>query len=451
MSLAELDIGILTNCPTIRARVEEVCSEFSYQKECWSDLDQFLSLSPKAKLLVAYLGSPEGALAPPELAQLVRHASSDVFLICVSDTQLSKDAAAFAKKSGADLVLLREEILNSGKLEFICSQTLRTRFLPIKPSDLTPEHSIPFNLYHLLPQRKKFLKMLFAGDCIDPKKMQKAKEVGEIYIERMDASSFEKYISEKRDLSAAGIERRCRAKFLALFAEFSELAFQVSNQSEQSTFGEGQLLLNRCGELCAELLSTLAEGGEAWKIVNNSAIGEFGSLERAPAIAAYCGIFGLRIGLADVDKLMLAALLSDIGLLTLPTSITRKIRSDTDETLSEIESASFRQYPQTSLDLILSRKLSIPENLRLWITSTRERADGKGFPKGLAQDRLPIEPRLIAFCRDFDQRALVKMGKARIDPTDALHELLEDPDAYSLYGESLVQTLKAAISPAVAA
>jgi response regulator RpfG family c-di-GMP phosphodiesterase len=364
--------------------------------------------------------SPEGQISAPELAQVVRFTLADPYLVCVISDSMPKDDAVFAKRSGADLVLLEEEVLHSSKLDFVVTQVIQASFLPIKVSDIKAGMPVDFDVYHLLPQRQKFLKMIFAGDTPDEEKMLKAAQVNELYVHRDSAVAFKRYVEANTDLSAAGIDKRCRSQFLALSAEFSKMVFQLTNLSEHASFGDGQALLKQCSGLCTELMGTLAAAGEAWEVVNKSAIGTFGTVDRAPAIAAYCGLFGLRLGWDAVDETMLVALLADLGLLLLPPSLLLKVKGGEEEALSGPELEAFHAYPGQSLSLVLNRKLSLAEKQRNWIASTRERIDGRGFPKKIEGDKFQKQARLVAFCREFDQRTLLRMGEARVHPAKIL-------------------------------
>lgn len=447
MNTVEKDLGILSDNPKVVARCEAIAKEYGYTFKIWKTVDQFLEEKDFPKFLIASQKDPAGnPLRPSELAQVVRTgAAAESFLACVVPTMVSKDEAAFAKKCGASLVLLDSEILDTGKFEFICTQTLRSRFLPVKAVDLLPGVALMCDLYHLMPQRKKFVKFAWIGDEPDSNKLEKMLQVGELYFERESADAYKQYVLKTADRSVKGLAKRCRAQFLSLYSGFSTLAFQLSNQSEHASFGEGQALLKRCKELCDELLGTLAESGKAWEVINNSAIGDFGSIERAPAIAAYTGVFGLRMGLENVSDLMITALLADLGLLFLNPKILKKIRDGAMATFTQEERGEYEAYPLKSLEIVLGQKLSLSEKLRTVLTSTQERVDGKGFPKKPPEDRIPREAQLIGFCREYDLRTLIRLGRPRPDALEVLKKMLEPGADPGRFREEFLNSLRAAL------
>ena len=426
MSNQEFDLALLINRPKLDERCLQIAQEFKYTADCSSSIDEFLDKPCSASFIVAAMNDAERAISAAEIAQVVRSHAPSPYLACVISKTMPKEEAAFAKKSGANLLLVEEEILHTGKLEFVITQILRTKFLPVKASDLVPEVVLTFDLFHLMPQRSKFLKIARSGEPLEKVRYEKLLGVGELYLDRSSASAFSRYVTETTDLSSAGLRKRCRSKFLALFEGFSRLVFQLTDQSEHASFGEGQELLKQCRALCADLLGTLGEFGNAWEVINNSAIGDLGSVERAPTMASYAGIFGLLLGIDEVEDVMLAALLTDLGLLGLSPSSLRKIREDHLEAFTAEEEEAYRHYPEKSLALVLEQKLSLSDALKSAITCSNERADGTGFPKGFTHEKIPRKAQLVHFCREFDRRTLLRMGQARVQPLELLKKLLEE-------------------------
>ncbi len=424
MNADDIDIGILSNLEPTRKRCLEMCEDFGFTSISWNDLDQFQADSKKPRLIVAEFTDGGTPIAVSEIAQLVRFTQPDAFLLCITGDTVNKTEADFARKSGVNYLLMASEIIGTAKLEFICLQTLHSRYFPIKATDLIAGTELPFDLYHLLPMRKKFLKAGFEGQELSQEKLTKLSEAGEFYIDRASAIRFKDYIRKTTDRSPGGIATLCRSQFLALQGQSLDLLFQLSAQAENASVGEGQELLKKCGDLCSELLSVLAEHGKPWEIVNNSTVGTFGSVERAPAIAAYTGFFGFLTDLPDTGQLMVSALLAELGLLLLPPGILKKLRNGSEASLTEEEKKIYRTYPLRSVEVCLNRKLSLPEKQRNLIQSTHERLDGSGFPQGLAARKIPAGSLAIGFARLFDQQTLVKMGELRSEPIDVLRKAL---------------------------
>lgn len=443
MEGVEIDFGLICDEPDLIARCESLCKEYNFSIKKWDKLDTYLEDKGGYRFIFASLKDFNKKESAAELAQAIRYVSHDGFINCTVSGSLATESAQFAKKSGADLILLREEVLNTSKLEFAVLQVIKTNYLPIKVSDLLPNVEIPLNVYHLMPQRRKFMPVVREGELLSEAKFAKCKEVGELYIKRPDAGTFSKFVASHPDQTAAGLARRCRAEYLALYASFTSLVFLLTDQSEQASFKQGKELLEKCQQLCGALLGTLGEFGDAWDVINNSSIGELGSAERSPAVAALAGLFGLVAEIDNIDQMMVAALLADIGLVLLPPTILAKLREEKTNTFTPQELKQYENYPNLSLDILLNRKIALEEKMRLVLTSTQERADAKGFPRKPNANKIPLASQIIHFSREFDRRTMLVMGRPRPDREKIKKEMWEeDGQSFQIYTSDFWRVMK---------
>jgi hypothetical protein len=209
-------------------------------------------------------------------------------------------------------------------------------------------------------------------------------------------------------------------------------------------------IYDKCEKLSSELMMTLGAVGDGWDVVNNSAIGEFGSVERAPATAAYAGLLSLQCGIGDQTPIMTAALICDLSIMDLHPRVTKKIRkgaiiSDLHPEDQEI----YKQHPTASLNKALSRKLQIPDHVKNIILCTHEQMDQKGFPNRLRTDKIPAEALVIQICEMMDKRSLIRMGEVRPDINVVKQQLLDEnlaaPERFGmLFLEKIKSCLKTA-------
>lgn len=107
----------------------------------------------------------------------------------------------------------------------------------------------------------------------------------------------------------------------------------------------------------------------------------------------------MKLPKEEVERITVAALLHDIGLIGVPDAMLLKDPSD----MNEQELADYRLHPvrgQAALDGI--------EDLReaaLLIRHHHEHLDGSGYPDGLAGDRIPLGARIIALADHIDRTA----------------------------------------------
>ncbi len=106
---------------------------------------------------------------------------------------------------------------------------------------------------------------------------------------------------------------------------------------------------------------------------------------------------GLAVGMPgdELVDLTLAGLLHDIGLLTLPASLT-----DENRELSSREFIQYQSHPRAGAELL--QPISFLRRPALWIAHHHERWDGCGYPYGLRGAFIPLGARILAVADTFD-------------------------------------------------
>lgn len=434
-----IEVGVVSKDETIVKKIIETCKEFDYSYKFWPDLESFMDESPDCMVVITNASeNKESKVAAAECAQVAKGICRSAFTVCIVDKAINKDDLPFLKKSGADLILLEDELTTTSKLEFLLTQELKARYYPVKVSELAVNTEISFHLYHLMPARGKFLPCAFPNTVLTADKMEKFSKVNELYIIRKEISAYKKYHEENVPQTLSG---RCRIRFLNLCASYSELVFLLTDQGESVSFEKGKNLLENCNKLCSELITSVSEFDNVWDIINNSAIGNMGSVERSTAIATYAAIFGMTMGLDQrIDEVMICSLIADLGLLFISPKTLKKIRESTH--LTSEEKSDYESHPMASVRIALERKLPMPPVLRKIIEMTHERADKLGFPIKPCPQRIPLESELIQFCQEFDSGNLVKLGKIKKSSKDLRVEMITKELSSTRYSPEFLQKLK---------
>jgi HD-GYP domain-containing protein (c-di-GMP phosphodiesterase class II) len=87
-------------------------------------------------------------------------------------------------------------------------------------------------------------------------------------------------------------------------------------------------------------------------------------------------------------RVRFAALVCDVGRDQIPPEILEK-----PGPLTETELTAVRRQPELGAALLTDVSL---EDIRTWILCHRERPDGRGYPRGLAGEQIPLEARILA-------------------------------------------------------
>ncbi len=420
-----VEVGLISSSSVIVDHINSICREFDYSTKSWSSLSEFMEAEPDCRVVIVCASEQQGKIRDnaAECCQVAKAMCNDAFVVCIVEKAVKRDQLPFLKKSGADLILNDDQLIEMSKLEFLLTQELKVRFIPIKLSEIRPDSEIDFHIYHLVPHRGKFLPCSQPG-LVTSAHLEKLRKGSEFYINRRDLPKFRAYLEARPVVSAQDLLSRCRVRFLSLCVAYAELVFLLTDQAELGSFERGTELVGQCKALCSDLVSVVAEFDEVWDVIDHSAIGNLASVERSTAVATYVAVFGLRMNPEKVESAMVGALMSDIGLLFLNSKILKKMRSG--EPLLDAEYAQYIRHPMISVDLALERKLQVDSDLRKMISMTHERDDGKGFPDRTLGARIPFESHLIQFCQELDARTLPILGEFRRNPRQVRAEFVEE-------------------------
>jgi hypothetical protein len=156
-------------------------------------------------------------------------------------------------------------------------------------------------------------------------------------------------------------------------------------------------------------------------------------------VAAIAGRLGDDLGLGDADRieLELGARLHDAGKLRVPADVL-----DGTARLTPANGELLRLQPLWGAEMVA--RIPGLEAIALIVRLVHERWDGRGYPDGLAAERIPLASRIIALADLFStMTAPAPYGRA-LDPATALHEL--DALAGTRFDPDLIARLVGAVS-----
>jgi hypothetical protein len=413
--MGRIHLAAIAKEALVHQRLADIAQEFDYKYKTFSSVDEFSDVVTDNQVVMVVFSAISIA-NHQEISghvQVIKQISPEAFVLVLVDKKISPDAVDFIKKSGANLILLENNFTETSQLEYLCSQIIRGSLVPIKATELKQDTTIDFHVMVMMPLNKKILPAASRGSVLSDRKIAKLLETKELYIQRDDLQKFQLYTETHQDRSAKGLTARCRIQYLKLCRAHAHLLTLLIDQSESSSFAQGKQLLDDCSALASDLLTSLASVEDPWSVVNNSSLGESGSAERSTSVAAMAGLLGLQLDGVKEDEVVLAALLCDFGMLDLPPATLKKIRRLGKASLSGEDLQNYHQHPIKSVNRCLSRKLPLPEKVKNIMMATHEKANGRGFPKQLPKDKIPLESQVIQFSEIVDEASLVKMGEER--------------------------------------
>ena len=155
-------------------------------------------------------------------------------------------------------------------------------------------------------------------------------------------------------------------------------------------------------------------------------------------VGSYARAIGVRLGLPEpqLDKVVMAALLHDIGKIGVPDHVLLKRGRLTPE-----ESAHIWKHPE--LGWMALRNISEFESIGLIVLHHHERMDGGGYPAGLEGSFIPLGSRIIAVADSYDALTTDRPYRKARTHQQAVDELLAcaqsqfDPRVLAAFLDSL--------------
>jgi two-component system cell cycle response regulator len=143
-----------------------------------------------------------------------------------------------------------------------------------------------------------------------------------------------------------------------------------------------------------------------------------GSPISLPKVASHAVAAGRKLGLSleQLDDVVRAAELQDVGKLVLPESILTKRGA-----LTEDEWRVVRGHPQIAERIIAAAPALAP--VARLVRASAERWDGSGYPDGLRGEAIPLGSRIIAVCVAFNAMTEARPYREPLTPAEAFEEL----------------------------
>lgn len=405
----------------------------NYNYKIISDINDLHSQELSARLIL--LSSVDENTSMDEMVQLVRQQFFNSDVIVLVDKFLSNEQLNRFKKLGIRTVFLKSE-LGSAKLDYAITNSLKSKYIPIKASDLVVDQTVLFDVYHLLSYQKKYITLFKNGDMLDKDRIVRRIENSEFYIKSEDLLNFKKYAAQDNRHIGDSLIRKSRANYLVLQQEFYKMCLELDNQSYESDYKIGQGYIFKCRNLCAEISSNFQHGIDAGDVINKLSQADVDAVELAPAVAIYAGMLANALRLKRVDDIMMLSLFSYIGFLDLKLDLVAKIRKMDDLTVEDRKILS--RAATKSIDKVLACKVGLDEKQRATIEEVYE-----DIKELLAKDpkKRSFECQLVKFAKELVLQTAVVPGRTRVRSQEAIELLLQDPKLVGLYSSEFIYGL----------
>lgn len=142
-------------------------------------------------------------------------------------------------------------------------------------------------------------------------------------------------------------------------------------------------------------------------------------------VALICNVIGTWMNLShdDIETLVIAGMLHDIGKLRIPPEIIQKPSKLTDN-----EYAIIKKHPEYGYEILSTKNLS--SKIKLAALQHHERYDGKGYPNGLKGNEIDLFSGIVAIADVYDAMTADRVYRKGICPFPVLEHMELQKELY---------------------
>jgi HD-GYP domain-containing protein (c-di-GMP phosphodiesterase class II) len=143
-----------------------------------------------------------------------------------------------------------------------------------------------------------------------------------------------------------------------------------------------------------------------------------GTAKHSRTVGAYARHTAAALGLSQdrVERIHAAGVLHDLGKLGIADAILHKAGK-----LDEAEWKEIQRHPEIGARILEHAGL---RDIAGWVRAHHERVDGRGYPKALAREHIPLEARILAVADAYEAMVADRPYRAGIASADARSELI---------------------------
>jgi HD-GYP domain-containing protein (c-di-GMP phosphodiesterase class II) len=170
-------------------------------------------------------------------------------------------------------------------------------------------------------------------------------------------------------------------------------------------------------DLTRQVATTLPHKRSVFSYLNYMKRQKFYTFSHCINVSLLCMRFGQWLNLCreEMNNLVAAGMLHDIGMMRVPPDIITK----TDR-LTEEETLEIRKHPQHSFTMIFN--LPVPDEVKLAVLQHHERIDGSGYPKGLTGPHISLMAKIISICDIYEAMILDRPYREMMCPFQVIKE-----------------------------
>ena len=146
-------------------------------------------------------------------------------------------------------------------------------------------------------------------------------------------------------------------------------------------------------------------------------IRDAGTATHSQTVGRYAEAIARELGLSPelVERVRLAGTLHDVGKIAVPDAVLGKPGKLTDDEFDQM-----KKHPEVGALIIDGAEL---KDISSWVWAHHERPDGSGYPRGLSDEEIPLEAKILAVADSYEAMTCDRVYRKAMPSEDARAEL----------------------------